>query len=743
MTTTLTTATPAIKTIRASINERKLFETMGHWFSTSYSVIGEVMQNARRAGATSAVFETNIENRRLEVIDDGCGISDFQDLIKLATSGWEDEQIQLSDKPFGMGFFSLFYACDAVTIRSNGKMFTACLKDIVCKREIHEALDPDPVTKGTRIVLNGLKDKLMETSPAWSPQSQQSVSKWKLDDAIEQRAKGFDIPIILNGVALDQPYARSNLQGQATSVGYVSIQGIHFAPERAITAGYCSTRFFLQGLPIESQSNVGDNIVHLDSERFIALMPDRANLQNSGEQLQLVYEEMKRVMLQFLVEQKQQLSPQDFVGKYYRSAIIFGNERLLNDIPYLPRAAFSCLTYVSYDASETWEQIGTDAGLVSRTELMNGEFKAWQSAPSDTNDGQWAATLLKVMQRESIAALDMGHLHENHWAFQCLPNTLDFRVQVTPHGVQNSVPVYVNCESCDVTLVDSVTIVITSAVNAAFRIEHDLINDWLVVPAEPIDADEIEAYQGLTSMICYFTANDSSPDHACCAFDDFRDEHGNHSDEIESTTIEYWSSLMGGLRGQSLSTLVSAALSDTHFHPTPNQELHLCLVRRVRDWNDFSGKPSKCRFDAINLEAPEFWEAFAGNLGNSEGEMNDLAERLKHAFARTVKPGALVIGDSALSLIHAAGYHLRGQEGQGTLVLLPGETQPNFEATNHNYIGFFNTREEAIEEVVQTVIADTCKWHGLSIEQWEVLDHPQKWTRVRDAHAHHTQSVQS
>ena len=42
-------AAQSVETVRASINERKFFESMKHLFASSYSVLGELMQNARRA----------------------------------------------------------------------------------------------------------------------------------------------------------------------------------------------------------------------------------------------------------------------------------------------------------------------------------------------------------------------------------------------------------------------------------------------------------------------------------------------------------------------------------------------------------------------------------------------------------------------------------------------------------------------------------------------------------------------
>jgi hypothetical protein len=64
----------------------------------------EVLQNARRAGAK----EVRITNREgfVTVEDDGSGIEDFQKLLDLGASGW-DEGLEAAEDPAGVGLFSL------------------------------------------------------------------------------------------------------------------------------------------------------------------------------------------------------------------------------------------------------------------------------------------------------------------------------------------------------------------------------------------------------------------------------------------------------------------------------------------------------------------------------------------------------------------------------------------------------------------------------------------------------------
>jgi hypothetical protein len=71
----------------------------------------EVLQNARRAGATTVdvtfeEIEAEPNYCLVTVEDNGAGIDDFQNLVTLGRSGWDHETQSMED-PAGMGFFSL------------------------------------------------------------------------------------------------------------------------------------------------------------------------------------------------------------------------------------------------------------------------------------------------------------------------------------------------------------------------------------------------------------------------------------------------------------------------------------------------------------------------------------------------------------------------------------------------------------------------------------------------------------
>ena len=105
-----------VKVIKARVNERLLSKANRLFTGTLDGRIIEILQNARRAGAT----EVTITNKDglVTVRDNGSGIDDFAKLLDLGDSDW-DQAMEQAEDPAGVGVFCL--APRKVTIGSNGK----------------------------------------------------------------------------------------------------------------------------------------------------------------------------------------------------------------------------------------------------------------------------------------------------------------------------------------------------------------------------------------------------------------------------------------------------------------------------------------------------------------------------------------------------------------------------------------------------------------------------------------------
>jgi len=91
-------------TICAKVDPRLLTKADRLFTGSTEGRIIEILQNARRAGAT----EVRISNKEgfVTIIDNGSGIDDFQKLLDLGGSGW-DEKLEAGEDPAGVGLFSL------------------------------------------------------------------------------------------------------------------------------------------------------------------------------------------------------------------------------------------------------------------------------------------------------------------------------------------------------------------------------------------------------------------------------------------------------------------------------------------------------------------------------------------------------------------------------------------------------------------------------------------------------------
>ena len=96
---------PEVEGYRVGLNT-KILEKARNFFNASLTdILNELLQNARRAGATLVTITLNPKTMALTVEDNGSGI--FRDgiAIDLGGSGW-DGTMQASEDPAGCGLFS-------------------------------------------------------------------------------------------------------------------------------------------------------------------------------------------------------------------------------------------------------------------------------------------------------------------------------------------------------------------------------------------------------------------------------------------------------------------------------------------------------------------------------------------------------------------------------------------------------------------------------------------------------------
>jgi hypothetical protein len=261
--------------MKLSFNEANVLRLMEATFSSSNTFITELMQNARRAGATVINImcgECDGGGVNMNFTDDGIGIDDFSKLMTVAESGW-NEEVQKVDKPFGAGFLAAILSCESGYVESKGKKLSWVTKDLL---EGGQALIEDvvkPVEGVTEIGLYGVATK-----------KPNMLSQSSAGELVELQAYGFPISVIFNG----RPVSRKHATGDLINLHIPEVGTLCFV--KGITVSHrVDLAVYLQGLPIEmggetpyGRKNWTQLVLHLDSEHFEARMPDRAALRDDS-----------------------------------------------------------------------------------------------------------------------------------------------------------------------------------------------------------------------------------------------------------------------------------------------------------------------------------------------------------------------------------------------------------------------------------------------------------------------------
>lgn len=111
------------------VNETRLPATVKRLFRNSvYEIVGELLQNAQRAGASRIDFIFDRDSKTIRVRDDGSGIAPdaaaWARVLRMADSFYQNPAVEPNQNPMGLGLLSLFAleAARKISINSNGKI---------------------------------------------------------------------------------------------------------------------------------------------------------------------------------------------------------------------------------------------------------------------------------------------------------------------------------------------------------------------------------------------------------------------------------------------------------------------------------------------------------------------------------------------------------------------------------------------------------------------------------------------
>lgn len=396
--------------IQVRVNEEGALRNQRYAFSDRYTLVTELLQNARRAGADRIEVDYDPATQRLRVIDNGKGIQDFQKLLVFNESGWDDAT-RRHEHPFGIGFSKCLYSASRCIIRSGDRFVDFLSAEALAQQLIDVHQDTHRPTQGTSVELH-------------------DVSLPDLSERIGKLCAGFPTEVIYSGKPLERPYAPDRLESIRSAIGGVHLTG-------TLSGNHTSeTLVFLQGFRVYaphyySPSHV--NVVHLDPERFMARLPDRDKLINENDQLKLIDAEIRQLWRHVLETAKQQLPPRQFVDRYYGAMRTFDHIDLLNNLDVLPRGICSAIRdypVMSSDATDSF----LDSSIVppDRESLDNGSIVVVElDGVDEENTGHWMFARAK-----GFLVSDAYPLHEKHWLHDKIRTLSEEMIGLEPLGSQ-------------------------------------------------------------------------------------------------------------------------------------------------------------------------------------------------------------------------------------------------------------------------------------------------------------------
>ncbi|OAI12765.1 MULTISPECIES: ATP-binding protein [Methylomonas] len=450
--------------IQLRVNTTKLVHSLRWSFTNQETYLGELMQNARRAGASYVAFDYCAETDTVTVTDDGCGIDSIETLLTVAESGWDVETIA-KEHAFGVGFLSALFACRHLDLSSKGGRFSA---------DTDHILGFQPVAVSPVTDWNGLTEiTLIE------------IDGKHIDTTLAKLAAGFPIAVHFNGTVLPRPHALDSA-GETEFVDS-AIGRIRLIDLRDSDRHFNDCLVYLQGLPVYQGpyyrfcgTRYLGNIVHLDSEQFMARLPDRDKLVDETKVIHRVGEAIRTAIECKLETLKAALSADQFLS-YYPALRECNLLRLLNDVEVLPTPLVSrierppvCDAKLFGDFEETVDQLVTkqavETGQVQlvtidddiTTEGVLRYLMAWKNGWLLVNNqfdaGHWVQPYLRHLSQEDVYCEIIDELHRAQfkgiWVWVTAVFCRAYRIRIGADIVEYAAyGAYIGCEQDDVVII--------------------------------------------------------------------------------------------------------------------------------------------------------------------------------------------------------------------------------------------------------------------------------------------------
>lgn len=553
-------------TTRVTVDAAGVLKNKRFAFTSGVNVISELMQNARRAGATVVEFLADSDGL-LVVRDNGGGIASFDKLLELSSSGWDDAT-QARENAFGEGFFSALYAAERVRVSSRGRVIDFDTSLALAGLPISIALDADGNGVGTTISLFGL-----------------SLSTAAIEEAVRRFSTGFGIEVRLNDAVMPRPHAQKE--------GFTSLEGVGWLRINANRLDSTYVQLYLQGLPVGElgarsiffSRGSEPHVLHLDSACFLARLPDRACLIDAAQahsRLMLAVRGEFRRLLALGVESAalmDELTQSEWITANLSAARAWGCSQIFNRLNVLPLSLLRRVDLPDGRGGMEYARALTDGGedaarsWITRGEVEAGSLRLCKNLPVSwdadcplfveggiDSTGGWPAAMLAHLN--AWRYLSTTFLEMDHWAHAMAVDlsSLQVAVRFTPsaQGKLNGYP------WADVFLCDSYSLRCASI---------DIVNDNVHTPlgVETSDVPALIIPSDGDSTIALRMAGDFTEDDneyfSESLFDDACSLLNETILDLQGGVVDTVTSLINGTNWRDLTTLANSnALILTRSH---------------------------------------------------------------------------------------------------------------------------------------------------------------------------------
>lgn len=394
--------------VQVCINAEGALRNQRYAFTDKFTLISELMQNARRAGARRIEIAYDETSGMLRVVDDGCGITDFQKLLTFNESGWDKDTCD-EERPFGIGFSKCLYSASRCIVASRNRKIDFLTDEALARKPI-DVVDIDHHPH-TAVELHDVR------LPG-------------LTMHLQQMCSGFPVAVWFNGNELPRTHAIGKLPFMPTNIGLVYLTGTGNGKHAS------NTLVFLQGFCVMRPSYFHEgqvNVVHLDSKEFIARLPDRDKLIDENDQKKRIDACLKSLWRQIMLDAKARMEAEVFVDTYFDAMRVWRHLDLINDVPLLPSPV--CERIVDYPIQQGYEDCDYRAPIahpLTRSEVESGSaILVNLDGVSSENAACWM-----LAKARSYLVFSPASLHDDHWVHPHVRTIDEAAIRVDAVGEQ-------------------------------------------------------------------------------------------------------------------------------------------------------------------------------------------------------------------------------------------------------------------------------------------------------------------